>query len=632
MKKSLFFLVSITITSLLFLTVFSLYAQKKETEFWLTFGRNNTAENYWSANLQIRIVSGENPTTGIIYFTALDSVISFSMNANTIFTFPLDDNTLKQAVYNTTMGKSNKSIRINSSEPVRVYAMNSQGASIDATNLFPVEVLDNSYYQISYGPDINRFDGYAVVAVRNNTQLLQDGVYLDTLNAGEVYYHTSSTDMTGSCITANNPVAFFVVNSCASIPTGTCDHLFQQLAPVNTWGKNFFVPVSHRAKDRVRIVAMKDTTTITQTDGLFVFSSSGNYTINKGQYIELEILLDNNGCSIHADKPVGVCTYLTTASYPLPPPYESDPAIAWLPPVEQYLSNVLVTPFYPTGIYTITKHYALVVTPTETRNDTEVSIGGASSIPLDLISGTWYEHSSGYSFFSLPLANNSYRFTNDNSLAVMGYGVGQIVSYYYLGGSNMRDLEAVFYGNDIYYKDLTDTAFCAGEITFRAEIENMGVDMDSIKWYINGIKENLPHTQLEWSKTFSPDNYEIRMWIRFENNDTISKIGTLKIKSCDNNAAFYVNNVHYENLPDTVFCAKDVYFRAEIEGQYEELKWFINNIEEVPAQNQEEWNKQFETGDYEIKLWVRYENGDTATITNTLRMEVFWVKIRNVRY
>jgi hypothetical protein len=47
------------------------------------------------------------------------------------------------------------------------------------------------------------------------------------------------------------------------VNTGMPDCLMQQLAPVNTWGKNFFVPVTIKQNDIVRIVASQNNTDIT---------------------------------------------------------------------------------------------------------------------------------------------------------------------------------------------------------------------------------------------------------------------------------------------------------------------------------------------------------------------------------
>ena len=418
---------------------------------------------------------------------------------------------------------------------------------------------------------------------------------------------------------------------------GCCgEPLMQQLAPVLTWGKIFFVPVSNLTKDRVRIVASQDNTTV-QTDGIFIYSSSGNNTINKGQYIELEALLTNNGCSIQADNPVGVCTYLTGRNYN--GFMTSDPSQAWLPALEQMGKSAMIAPFIPTGNSNLTAHYALVVTPFATKEHTRVSVGGGAPVPLS--DGTWYNNltvTPPMSFYHMPLTNPdaSYYFTNNAGLIIMGYGTGSAESYYYLAGSAMRELDAAFYANDVHFQDLKDTAFCAGNVNFRAEIEGeLHTDQGRLKWFINGTEEILERDNLTWNKTFTSGEYEIRMWARFANNDTVSKTDTLNIKSCDYNAVFYANNVHYENLQDTTFCNKDVYFSAVIEGLHTDegsLKWFIDNEEYLPARDQMQWNKPFETGMYAIEMRVRFENDETVSIPSTLKMDIFWVKIKNVRY
>jgi hypothetical protein len=241
----------------------------------------------------------------------------------------------------------------------------------------------------------------------------------------------------------------------------------------------------------------------------------------------------------------------------------------------------------------------------------------------------------------MPLTNDdaSYLFSNSEGMIIFGYAYGAsstLQSYYYLAGSAMRDLEAAFYANDVSFQVLKENSFCAGEVTFRAEIEGeLHTDQGRLKWFINGTEEILERDNLTWNKTFTPGEYEIRMWARFANNDTISKTGFLKIISCEQNAEFYVNNVHYLNLPDTTFCNKDVYFSAVIGGLHTvegSLKWFIGGVEYEEARDQMQWSKLFETGTYAIEMWVRFENDETVSIPSTLKMDVFWIKIKNVRY
>ena len=386
----------------------------------------------------------------------------------------------------------------------------------------------------------------------------------------------------------------------------------------------------------MRIVASQDGTIITQTSGTHISAPGGQtgptYTLNAGQCIELEALLTNNGCHIYADKPIGVCTYLTGLSYN--GFGISDPAQSWLPAIEQTVTEALVAPFVPTGTY-INTHYALVITNTDTKYDTKVSVNGAP--PVDLSGGSWTDNpTAGMSFYTMPMANVSnisYNFTNDEGLIILCYGVGNVESYYFLGFSATRNLKASFYANDIYHTELPDHFICEPEIHFRAEITGLNPLPGSLKWYIDGEEETDAQDLLEWSKTFLPGEYEIKMWVLFTDNDTMAIITTLKI--CNLEAAFYANDVHHSALPDTTFCSEYVNFFAEIEGLNSaegSLKWFIGGVEEESARDELKWSKEFATGVYEIKMEVLFDNNETATITSTLKVEVFWIKIRNVRY
>jgi len=248
--------------------------------------------------------------------------------------------------------------------------------------------------------------------------------------------------------------------------------------------------------------------------------------LQAGQFVELEVSLNNNGCYIQADKPVGICTYLTSARYNSDG--FSDPAQSWLPSLEQMVTHALLAPFVPTGNTAIDEHYALVATPTATKNNTKVSIGGAPA--TDLSGGSWRDHAAaGMSFYTMPLINSttSYHFTNQEGLIVLGYGLGYAESYYYLASSSNSTV--AFYANDIYYRYLPPYAFCTNDIVFRAEVNEMSTAAGSLKWYIDGVEEVPARDQLTWSKYFPVGEYEIRMDVRFSDGDTATLKSTLNI-------------------------------------------------------------------------------------------------------
>ena len=525
------------------LNVPAIYAQNSTsgTNFWLTFGQNADI-NSNTVDLQIRIVSGNSPTTGTISFTNLPISHDFTIPAQQVYTYTLSP-AEKQAVYNTTMGTSNRSIHITTHEgkQVVIYALNQYSTSTDATNILPVTALGNDYYQMSYKTYSTYLDAYAVIAVENNTHVYHNGVIVATLNTGGVYYRTSATDMTGAHITADKPVAFFALNQSTTIPNGIygADCLFQQLAPAHTWGKNFFVPVSDprfdgygSTKDRVRIVVSQNNTNILQAGGSLITNSGGQTSLTNlqaGQFVELEIIQQNRGCYIQADKQIGVCSYLTGANHN--GNGISDPAQAWIPAIEQMITETFVSPFIPPSGNNLFYHGFLIVTPTATKNNTQLSIGGGAF--QYLTTNAWMDNSAaGMSYFTYDASYQtqaSYRFINAEGLFVLGYGIGASNSYYYLAGAAMRNLSAAFIANEVPFSEMAAHLFCENEITFVAQIDGINSNNGSLRWYIDGSL----HSELEdlhtWTRTFAAGEYEIKMEVDFEDGSTNNYTSVLNI-------------------------------------------------------------------------------------------------------
>ena len=533
--KKLFFIIMSAV-----LAVSPIRAQNTAgTDFWITFGRIMTFDNPSLLSFEIRIVGGNEPTWVRIDFTNLQTHIDFNINSYQVYNYILD-NTQNNAVYNISMGITDYSIRITTEKPVTVYAMYGFGNYWPITNVLPVTALGTDYYQISYLPTIingSGLDAYAVLATQNNTQVLHNDILEATLNAGEVYYRTEYSDMTGAHITTNYPVAFFASNQDALIDFYILDvSLFQQLAPINTWGKNFFVPVTENEKDIIRIVASQNGTNITQRGGNVRSGVPGAQTnltgLQAGEFVELYVHLDSAGCFIETNFPVGVCSYIR--SNPSAP--STMPAQTWIPGIEQSVTTALIAPFVPSTINMITNHFALISTPSATKGDTKVSIGGAS--PTNVSGGIWHDNAiSGKSFYSMPLTEHysTYIFSNPQGMIMLGYGINNTqsaTSYYYLAYSAMKNLQASFYANGIYYNALNDLSlYCGATVNFSAEIEGLNTNAGSLKWFINGDEETAAEDQLEWSKEFSDvGDFEIGMWVLFEDGTSTTITGTLTIK------------------------------------------------------------------------------------------------------
>jgi len=521
-QKRMLFLIAFLCVSVGHL--FSQDQTTRGTDFWVAFGQN-LGFTVDEVSLQVRIVTVEAATVTFTFnaLTGTGSSFTVDIPAGSVYSHNLTV-AQKNAVYSlSNTGKSSKTLHIISTQPISVYALNQRDAGADATNLLPASNWGTDYYHISYeggSGAASRKDGYAVIAKEDDTTIYQDGIPCANLARGEVYFNfwNNPIDGTGTHITSNEPIAYFVMNTFFIVPRNsgtTGDNIFQQLPSINQWGTKFLVPNTVQGTGRVRVVASQDGTTITQ-NGATIPSDGGGLQslepLNAGEFVELEI--GSSGCYISSDKPVAVCAYMVTQAYvtALSTTYKGDPSMAWIPPIEQSLNEVLVAPFIPVGTTTrLVDHYALIVTPTATKEETSISIGVGTATPIGGV--TWIDDASGYSFCSYQLlTDDSYLISNSFGLTVSGYGIGDIESYYYLSGSATRNLEAYYYVNDVYYLDFDNGQFC-DPYRFRAVI-NYPMDTTNpgyLKWYINGVEEEDARDQLIWNKNLALGNCIITM-------------------------------------------------------------------------------------------------------------------------
>ena len=536
-------------------------------DFWLTFGQLGWSENpyggetpsplggtdiYGGADLSIKIAASENTLVQLFFTDDPNFNTSFTVNAGTIGTYSFDRTNEKLLVYlsrpytsgtnigvYSTTGK--KTVRIVTDKPVSVYAACQNSGTGDVSNLLPISTLGTSYYHISYKAysaeldyHFARYDGYAVIATKDGTEIKENGTLRATLNAGQVYYSYSATngEFTGRLITGNHPFSYFVINTEARIPEGvnTSENLFQQMAPINTWGRNFAIPVSKRGKDRVRIMASQGSTEITVAGSYSISSRpsgttlSGNTirNISAGTYVELEITA---GCYISANFPIGVCSYFVgNAAIPSETVATAgDPSLAWIPPVEQSIQSTNISPFSMSSVTGTVLNHALIIVPTVAMSETTMAIGTADATPLT--GGRWYTiASSPYSYYDLPLnAVASYNFSNSYGLTVMGYGYGGSKSYYYLAGAATRNLNPHIRINDNHYDDVQGMSYCTDNIDIQAIIYSKFSSTDYLEWYVNGAPQAQLDDVEEWNLSslgLAAGNHEIRMEVRNLNGDT----------------------------------------------------------------------------------------------------------------
>ena len=254
--------------------------------------------------------------------------------------------------------------RVESDLPVVATQFNpiggASGATSGASLLLPTHVLGTDYLHMDWDRGFSSGASLNIIATENDTQITitptedtQAGSNgLPAMNAGQPtvlnidaydYIQVSVNDLnlTGSSITANKPIAVFGGHSCANVPdegTGYCDHIEEQIFPLETWGENYVAarnPIRQNEPMRWRVLASEDNTTVNFDPAVQV----GNQIIlDEGEWAEFDSMDD---FFASADKPILVAGYML-GSQVVDTEDQGDPFMVLMVPVEQYQDDYVL--------------------------------------------------------------------------------------------------------------------------------------------------------------------------------------------------------------------------------------------------------------------------------------------------
>jgi gliding motility-associated-like protein len=440
----------------------NVYAQdfsNKGKEFWVVFPPHQPSGPTTLAELSLYISSDKN-TNGHIVING-DS-IPFNIIAFTPQEFILPRNTTyvsgaesatddPTSIQKTVINKGIKVI-VNEGKPgVVVYAHMYANARSAATIILPISVLEKKYQVISYTqsqpaaqPVANesRRSQFSVVAVEDNTviriQLRKSGQIsgspydVQLPKAGTIYSFQDPLDLTGTSIesvstdgTVCKKIAVFSGSSSLSISAnGSLDPLYQQCYPVNSWGLNYFItPYQGKNKFIIRVLAKEDGTKA-MINGQEVLMSANEFK---------EYSYTNQAAfAINSNKPIAVAQYSLTQSADIG---VGDPDMVILNPVEQNINDVTV-----------------FLTPKNAISDQNINVvikdQGISTFKINgqKPSGTFVKiANTNYSYLQekFTIGNTpflSIRLTSDSGFNAFCYGFGNVESYSYSAGTNVKDL------------------------------------------------------------------------------------------------------------------------------------------------------------------------------------------------
>lgn len=323
-------------------------------EFWFGFLQNRLsgATHYIEITVTSQLGASFTLTYGPDEKPLADG--SYTVGANSLIKITLDYNLVEPSLSESIEAKG---IHLLSNNPVNVYALNYRTQSSDVAVIYPVKSVGSEYFAMCYSPHVSGTretnSEFMVVATAGNTTVKitpsanTDGgnkannTFKVTLNKGEVYQvKSNSNDLTGSYVTADQPIAFFSGSIATTIPvSGTSyDHLYEQIPQTNTWGREFYaVPLNLRAKDTYRILAAEDGTVVT------IGATNTKQTLGKGKFFEFE-LNAGQACKITSTKKILMAQYCRSQAIDGSSGV-GDPFMTIISPVTQKITDVTFTAY-----------------------------------------------------------------------------------------------------------------------------------------------------------------------------------------------------------------------------------------------------------------------------------------------
>lgn len=298
-------------------------------------------------------IHGSAATTGTVSIPLASWSSNFTIAANgvAVVTVPNSaENTGSETVLP-------KGVLIEAGDSVNVFISSFQNFTLDNSQVLPESSIGDRYRVDAYHgvPGFNNLhkSELLIVATQDGTQVqitpsvatfggqLANVPFTVDLDEGETYQVQAAfdhLDLTGTLIEATassgscRPFAVYGGSMCANIPNlgcSACDHIFEQLVPVNAWGTKYFtVPVNGVNGYSYRVQAHENNTAV-NIGGTLVA------TLNAGQKYEA------NGVStpvcIEADKPISVVQLLEGIACA----GSGDPSMIILSPQERISRNAV---------------------------------------------------------------------------------------------------------------------------------------------------------------------------------------------------------------------------------------------------------------------------------------------------
>jgi len=355
----------------------------------------------------------------------------------------------------------NKGIHVTASQPVSVYEVYFQAQTSGAFTGYPAPLLGTNYWIMAYQPS-GWASEFAIVATADNTTVSitpsvtanlfgQPGFYQIILMQGQTYQNGDTgfdytTDVTGTWITSDKPIAVFAGASGACVPdirTLAGNPLIQEQLPVDTWDTEA-VALSFAGRtngDTYRILAASDNTVVTisgrvvtpmdESASPWTVTTSNEVVVvvitNAGQFYDIIV---DGPVEFQASQPIQVAQFANgAASDHGVAPFEGDPCEILLPPTGHYLCTNVVYTLPNDGITGGFDENFLNIIVAQSATTNTLLDGTVVAASNFVVIGT-----SGYCGAQVPVTNGVHTVKSSQPVWVEAYGWGSWDAYGYFGG------------------------------------------------------------------------------------------------------------------------------------------------------------------------------------------------------
>lgn len=445
-------------------------------DFWVSFMTNWHQSDSNPVVLEIYI-SADDTTRGTVTMPRIQSFAPIS--------FEVLPNATRKIVIPTSLAMpsgsniiENKGVHIETDGNVSVYAMNKRQYSADMTVILPTYSLGNNYYVMSHWEDGNRNNNansdseFVILAITDSTEVEITPAYETKggnpagvpfrviLFKGQTYQVRAVGDLTGTHITATNNSGcqnFAVYSGNMYTQVGECnvqnghDHLYAQMYPTNTLGKEFIVvPLENRyGGDIIKLLATQDNTNIN--------TGSSNYTLNAGEFVKI---LSASVMKVESDKPISVGQFSRTMDCD---GTVGDPFLIPISPNEQLLKKIT---FNAPSIATLSRYSLNIVTKQESISS--ITFDG------DFIGDEFAAiENSDYSYARIGTIGGNHTIKSNDGFIAYVYGFGHNESFGYATGASLGNLNIDFVIKDQNEKTPIDSLCLGSEISFTPEVDTI---------------------------------------------------------------------------------------------------------------------------------------------------------------